>query len=144
MKKVRVALVGAGGISQIVRIPAIKKIEDAELVALCDIDETKVGFIADKYDIKNVYYDIQILLKNEKIDAIFICTPNNLHYPMALAALENGIPALVEKPVALNYEQTERLAKKSRETKTPLIIGMNNRFREDAVVLKDFLHPHST
>ena len=139
MAKVRVALVGVGGISQIVRIPAIKKIEDAELVALCDIDAAKVGFIADKYDVENVYYDIQHLLQREKIDALFICTPNNLHYPMALAALENGIPALVEKPVALNFEQTERLAKKSHDSKTPLIIGMNNRFREDAVVLKEFM-----
>jgi predicted dehydrogenase len=139
MKKVRVALVGVGGISQIVRIPTIKKIEDAELVALCDIDEAKVSFIADKYDVSHVYYDIQNLLRSEKIDCVFICTPNNMHYPMALAALENGIPALVEKPVALNYEQTERLAKKSHELKTPLIIGMNNRFREDAVVLKEFM-----
>jgi predicted dehydrogenase len=139
MEKVRVALVGVGGISQIVRLPAIKKIEDAELVALCDIDEAKVSFIADKYNVENVYYDIQNLLRREKIDGIFICTPNNLHYPMALAALEKGIPALVEKPVALNYQQTERLAEKSKQSKTPLIIGMNNRFREDAIVLKDFI-----
>jgi predicted dehydrogenase len=139
MDKVRVALVGVGGISQIVRIPAIKKLEDVELVALCDIDETKVGFIADKYGVEKVYYDIQNLLMREELDGIFICTPNHLHFTMALAAIEKGIPALIEKPVTLNLDQVERLAEKSKESGVPLVIGMNNRFREDAVVLKDFM-----
>jgi len=139
MEKLKVALVGAGGISQIVRIPALKKIENVELVALCDVDEAKVSFIADKFEINKVYYDIQNLLDKEKLDGVFICTPNNFHYPMALAALEHKVPALVEKPIGLDESQARRLAAKSKETQIPLVIGMNNRFREDAVILKDFL-----
>ncbi len=139
MEKVRVALVGVGGISQVVRIPALMKMDDAELVALCDIDEGKLAVVAEKYGINNVYFDMQQLIKNEKLDGIFICTPNNFHYPMALIALEQGIPALVEKPLALNYEQATRLVEKAEETKVPLVVGMNNRFRDDAIILKDFL-----
>jgi predicted dehydrogenase len=139
MDKVKLALVGAGGISQVVRLPILKSMEDVELVALCDGDEAKVSFIADKFEINRVYYDVENLLRREKLDGILICTPNNFHYPMSLASLERGVATLVEKPVALNATQAKKIAKKARERKTPLIIGMNYRFRDDAMILKDFL-----
>jgi predicted dehydrogenase len=139
MKKVRVALVGTGGISQVVRIPTLKKMEDVDLVALCDIDRSKASFIANKYDIKNVYDDIEHLLRQEKLDGIFICTPNNLHYPMALAAIQQKVPALIEKPVALNAQQAKKIAKKAAEANIPVMVAMNNRFRQDAIILKNFL-----
>ena len=139
MEKLKLGLVGAGGISQIVRIPALKKIENVDLVAVCDVDDAKVSFIADKFDIKNVYFDFQNLLQKEDLDGLFICTPNNLHYPMALAALNHGVPTLVEKPITMNEQQAHKLATKSRETGVPLVIGMNNRFRKDASILKEFL-----
>jgi predicted dehydrogenase len=139
MEKVRIALVGVGGISQVVRIPAVLKMEDVQLVALCDIDEAKLGSVSEKFGVDNVYFDMQTMLRNEKLDGVFVCTPNNFHYPMARLALEHGIPCLVEKPVAMNYEQARRLAEISDQTGITLVIGMNNRFREDAIILKDFL-----
>jgi predicted dehydrogenase len=139
MSKLKIALAGVGGISQIVRIPTLKKMEDVELVAICDVDEAKVGFIADKYDIPRVYYDFQNLLKKEELDGVFICTPNNFHFPMALASIDKGIPTLVEKPVALNSDQTLRLFEKAKSKNTRLVVGMNYRFRDDAVILKEFM-----
>jgi predicted dehydrogenase len=140
MEKVKIALVGIGGISQVVRIPLLKKNENVELVALCDIDEAKASFIAEKYKIPKVYFDIQYLISKEKLDGVLICTPNNLHYPMALATLDAGINTLVEKPVALSEEQIKKMVKKSSEKKTRLVCGMHNRFRSDAMILKDFLN----
>ena len=139
MSKLKIALAGVGGISQIVRIPILKKMEDVELVAICDLDEAKVSFIADKYDIPRVYYDFQNLLIKEELDGIFICTPNNFHFPMALASIEKGIPALVEKPVALNSDQAQRLYEEAKQKNTMLIVGMNYRFRDDAMILKEFM-----
>lgn len=139
MDKVKIALVGIGGISQVVRIPSLKKNENVELVALCDIDESKVSFIAKKYHIPKVYFDIQNLIAKEKIDGILICTPNNLHYPMALATLNAGINTLVEKPIALNADQVVKMVEKATEKKVDLVCGMHNRFRKDAIILKDFL-----
>ena len=139
MGNIKMALVGTGGISQIYRIPAIKKVSDIDLVALCDIDESKAGFIADKYQVPNIYYDIQTMLRKESLDGIIICTPNSFHYPMAFTCLENKIPTLVEKPLALNESQARRLVEKSVEKNTPLLVGMNNRFRDDVVLINDFL-----
>ncbi|MCK4754081.1 MAG: Gfo/Idh/MocA family oxidoreductase, partial [Calditrichia bacterium] len=81
----------------------------------------------------------QNLLKREELDGIFICTPNNFHYPMALASLDKGIPTLVEKPVALNSEQAQRLHEKAKSKDTLLVVGMNYRFRDDAMILKEFM-----
>jgi predicted dehydrogenase len=139
MSKIKIALAGVGGISQIVRIPTLQKLEDVELVAICDIDEAKVSFIADKFEIPRAYFDYQNLLRREELDGILICTPNNFHYPMALASMDKNIPTLVEKPLALNLEQAQRLAEKSRQKSGKLIVGMNYRFRDDAMVLKEFL-----
>jgi predicted dehydrogenase len=139
MSKIKIALAGVGGISQIVRIPTLKKMDDVELVAICDLDEAKVSFIADKYEIPRVYFDFQNLLKKEELDGVLICTPNNLHYPMVLASLDKGIPTLVEKPVALDSIQTQRLYDKSKSKDTLLVVGMNYRFRDDAMILKEFM-----
>jgi predicted dehydrogenase len=139
MGKIKIAVAGVGGISQIMRIPILKKIEDVELTAICDPDEAKVAAIAEKFDIPNVYFDYQNLLNREKVDGIFISTPNNFHYPMALASLEKKIITLVEKPMTLNLRQAERIAQKAKETNTTLVVGMNYRFRDDALVLKEFI-----
>ncbi len=139
MNKVKIALVGVGGISQLVRIPLLKKMKDIELVALCDVDEAKVSFIAKKFKVPKVYFDIQNLIKKEDLDGVLICTPNNMHYPMALATLEKGINTLVEKPVAMNLEQTKRMVDVANSKNTNLICGMYYRFRTDAVILKDFM-----
>ena len=68
MSKIKIALAGVGGISQIVRIPTLKKMEDIELVAICDLDEAKVSFIADKFEIPHVYFDYQNLLRREDLE----------------------------------------------------------------------------
>ena len=139
MNKVKIALVGVGGISQVVRIPSLKKNEDVELVALCDVDESKVSFIAKKYNVSKVYFDIQNLIAKEELDGVLICTPNNLHFPMVLATLNAGINTLVEKPVALNEQQVVKMVEKAKEKNVNLVCGMHNRFRNDVMILKDFL-----
>ena len=139
MNKVKIALVGVGGISQVVRIPSLIKNDDVELVALCDIDESKVSMIAQKYKVPKAYFDIQNLIAKEKLDGILICTPNNLHYPMALAALDAGINTLVEKPIALSEVQVTNMVNKANDKKVHLVCGMHNRFRKDAEILREFL-----
>jgi predicted dehydrogenase len=58
---------------------------------------------------------------------------------MALAAIQQKVPALIEKPVALNAQQAKKIAKKAADANVPIVVAMNNRFRRDAVILKNFL-----
>ncbi|MHB2149043.1 Gfo/Idh/MocA family protein [Calditrichota bacterium LG25] len=140
MKKLRVAVVGLGKIAQIAHLPFLKKMEEVEIVAVCDVDEKKMSAILSKFKIPRWYNLFDEMIEKEEIDALHICTTNHYHYPMALMALQKGIPALIEKPIALNVADAERIAELSAKTKVPVVVGMHNRFRDDVQLLKEFLN----
>lgn len=139
MEKLKVAVVGVGSIAQIVHLPILKKLEDVELVAICDVDESKVHAITKKFDIPRWYSQIDDLISEEELDAIHICTNNLYHYPMSYLALNNGINVFVEKPIALNAEDAEKINQLAKEKKLTAMIGMQNRFRDDVITLKKFI-----
>ena len=89
-RNLRVGLVGVGAAAQVSHIPALLKSEGVELVALCDRDPEKAARVAQKFSIPRHVSRIDGLLSDDSIDAIDICTPNFLHAPMAMAALEAG------------------------------------------------------
>lgn len=139
MEKLKIAMVGGGGIAQIAHLPNWTKMDDVELVALCDVDKGKVGYLTDKFKIQHWYYVLDEMLKKEKIDAIHICTPNLHHFPMAYLALTKGVHVLVEKPIALNSKDAKTLADYALQNKLTLMVGMHNRFRDDVRMLRNFL-----
>jgi predicted dehydrogenase len=139
MGKFRVAVVGVGSIAQIVHLPVLKKMENVDLVAICDVDEGKVNSITDKFKIPNWYFLIDNLIKSEKLDAVHICTTSHYHFPMSYMALNSGINVLVEKPIALNSNDAEKLVELARKKKLTMLVGMQNRFRDDVQTLREFL-----
>jgi predicted dehydrogenase len=139
MDKLKVAVVGVGSIAQVVHVPILKNMEDVELVAICDVDEAKVNILTEKFEIPRGYFLIDNLIKEEKLDAIFICTTNLYHYPMSYLALSNGIDVFVEKPIALNSHEAEKLYKLAEEKNLTAMVGMQNRFRDDVLTLKEFI-----
>jgi predicted dehydrogenase len=134
----RVGVVGCGGIAQVIHIPILKKHPDVNLQALCDLDSSKVAILADKFNIPRVYEDIDDMLSKEDLDVIFILTPNSLHLPMSLLALEHGVHLFIEKPAARNQQEVERIIKKAKQARRTVMIGMQNRFRTDVQALHKF------
>ena len=106
MEKVRIGVIGLGGISA-KHIGELLKCEDAEVVALCDIDEKAIERAREKTGVskEKCYTDYRMLIADESVDAVEICTPNYLHAEMARAAFKAGKPVNLEKPVAMNYEE---------------------------------------
>lgn len=139
MDKLRVAVVGVGSIAQVAHLPTLKKIENIELVAICDVDESKITPLLKKFDIPSWYSQIDRMFRKEKLDIVHICTSNHYHYPMAYLALNSGINVLLEKPIALNAVEAEKLAATAKAKKLEILIGMQNRFRDDVLILKDFI-----
>jgi len=138
-KTLRIALVGVGGAAQINHIPALKKIEDVELVAICDRDREKVGRVAQKFGIPEATNRFDDLLEDESIDAIDICTPNFLHAPMATAALEAGKHVLCERPLARSADEARQMAKVAKKADRVLMCAVQHRFRADAQLLRTFV-----
>ena len=138
-KKIRVAVIGAGNVAQIAHLPAYKNHPEVELVALVEEDQVKARKVAAQFGIGQVYDDITRMLKGEEIDAVDICTPNYLHAPMAITALRAGCHVLCEKPVARNATEAKKMVNTAKKSKKILMVAMNNRFRRDVEILKEFV-----
>lgn len=139
MERLKVAVIGVGSIAQVVHLPVLQKIDEVDVVAICDVDEAKVVPIMEKFQIPKWYGQADRLFKEEQLDAVHICTPNHYHYPMAYLALKNNVHVFVEKPIAIKSADGEKLHKLAQNNKLEILVGMQNRFRDDVEVLKEFI-----
>src|ERR1700757_1608616 len=86
--------------------PALNAAPDAELVAVYSRDQGRAEAFAQKHGAKAAYSDLQALLRDTRVEAVFIASPNALHAVQALAAARAGKHVLVEKPMATTLEPT--------------------------------------
>jgi predicted dehydrogenase len=122
MMAIRVGIVGAGYIGEI-HSKAVNHQPNAELAAVVDVDEDKARSFAEKHSIPKIYSSLEELIKNNQVDAIVIGTPNYLHAPQSIAALQAGLHVFVEKPMALSVEEAIRMDRASQDTSRTLMIG---------------------
>ena len=129
MKKIRIGIIGNGGICKGAHIPTYLQDERVEIVGVCDIIEERAQFLKDEYfpDAK-VYTDYKELLKDETIDSVDICTPNYLHSIIAVAAFEAGKHVFCEKPDAIDVTEVLKMQKAADEAGKVLMVMRNNRF----------------
>jgi predicted dehydrogenase len=136
---VRLAVVGAGAIAQVAHIPVLAKTRGAQLVALCDNDGAKARALADRFEVPDVFTDLEELLDSDVADAVVIATPNHLHEPHALLALKAGVDVLCERPLALTARGAERVLAAAQKAGRKVVVGNNHRFRSDVQALQRFI-----
>jgi predicted dehydrogenase len=123
-EKVRYAVVAGGQISQQAFMPGIAKTNNSELAALVTGDPVKADELAGLYKIKAWSYDeYDALLRSGEIDAVYVATPNFLHTPYVIAALEAGIHVLLEKPAAASLAEAEEILATQKRTGTKLMVA---------------------
>jgi len=108
MERVRVGVIGAGFIGQ-VHVEALRRLPFVEVVAISEKDEEHARAAAASLHIPKAYGDSVALLRDKEIDAVHIATLNNLHYPLAKKAMEEGKHVLCEKPLAMDAAQGKDL-----------------------------------
>lgn len=128
-----------GWVAQVFHLPILKKLPDAEIVAVCDKDRSRAEMIGQRFGVPRYYADYRQMLEKEDIHLVDICTPTDLHKQIAIESLEAGKDVFVEKPIARHYEEAVAVAEAAKKTKHKLMVGMNNRFRPDTMVLKSFV-----
>ena len=138
MEKVRVGVIGTGGISSL-HLDAYAANPEVEIVALCDINEERVRRCGEKYGVADVFTDYHDMLRMEGLDAVSVCTWNSVHAPAAIAALKAGKHVLCEKPMAMNAQEAEEMERTAKACGKLLMIGFVRRFGNDASVLADFI-----
>lgn len=139
MEKVKVGVVGLGWVAQVIHLPILRKLAEAEVVAVCDRLKDRAHLVADKFGVKHIYTDVNKLLEHEEISAVIVCTSTDAHKDAALAALRAGKDILVEKPIAPTYADAVEIAEAAREARRKCMVGMNHRFRPDSMLLKSFI-----
>lgn len=134
----KVGVIGVGSISRSHIEPYLKN-EDVKLVALCDINNKRLKEKGDLYQVTQLYGDYHELLKNKEIDAVSICTWNNSHAEIAIAALEAGKHVLVEKPLSMNVKEALAVEAAAEKTGRTLQVGFVRRHGNNAKLLKTFI-----
>lgn len=135
---VRVAIVGAGGISAY-HAAALQKTPGAELAAVCDVDEARAAGFAAAHGVSKALTDYEELVDLPEIDAVVITAPNYLHAPIALAALRAGKHVLCEKPMATTAEDAAAMVEAAQKSGRVFMMAYNRRFSGEAQLLKQYV-----
>lgn len=111
MSVVRIGIIGVGVMGS-AHVNSVKQLKNCELTALCDIDPK----VLERYRESGVelFSDSEALFASGKVDGVIISTPHYFHVPLALRAMEHGIHVLVEKPIAVQKSEAERLVAASK------------------------------
>ncbi|MDA8212054.1 MAG: Gfo/Idh/MocA family oxidoreductase [Clostridia bacterium] len=126
MGRIGFGIIGCGRIAP-KHAEAIIALEEAELVAVCDIDANRVRDFETKYRAKG-YDDYEQLLANPDVQVVNICTPSGLHAEIGIAAARAGKHVMVEKPMAMNLKEANALVKACEEAGVLLAVVHQNRF----------------
>jgi len=130
---IKIGIIGCGGIANGKHLPSLEKIPEATMVAFCDIDLAKAKTAAQTYGNSDasVYEDYKKMLDNSSVDVVHICTPNNTHKDITVAALNAGKHVMCEKPMAKTSDEALEMIEAAKRNNRKLTIGYQNRFRAD-------------
>ena len=138
MKKLKIGIVGCGGIANGKHMPALSRIPEVEMVAFCDIIEERAQKAAKQYGTEDakVYTDYKELLADDSIEVVHVLTPNREHCAITVDALEAGKHVMCEKPMAKTAADARKMLDAAKRTGKKLTIGYQNRYRDDSMFLK--------
>jgi predicted dehydrogenase len=134
--RVRFAVVGCGHIGKR-HIEMIERNPEAELVAVCDINPNAFHGMADQVRHDRLLEDM--LAADIEFDVLNICVPNGLHAEMAIRGLETGHHVVIEKPMALNTADAERILATAAQYDKKVFCVMQNRYSPPSVWIKDVI-----
>jgi predicted dehydrogenase len=136
---IKIGIIGAGGISQVAHIPNFQKIDGVKVEAICDINEEKLNYVAEKFNIPKKFTDWEKMIEDD-IDAVCICSPNAFHAIQSIKAMENGKHVLCEKPICLSVKEAEDIFKTVEKTKKVFMGAFPRRFLGETIVLKKLVN----
>ncbi len=132
----RVGICGSGITKA--HIQGYQKLPGVEVVAIAGPDVERCQAVADEYSIPHVFADYRAML-DLGLDAVSIGVPNKYHAPIAIDALAAGCHVLLEKPLAIDVADGERILRAARESGRIVMLAFNRRYLANAVTLKEFI-----
>lgn len=138
MKKIRVALIGAGYIADY-HARGIQLLPDAEIAAVVGLPAEAAQAFAEKYGITETTTDALSLVDRDDIDAVIIGTPNKFHAPFAIEFLKNGKDVFLEKPMAMNPDEGQKIIDTAKSNERIVMVGHMWRFDTEVNYIKNVI-----
>lgn len=139
MRKIGIGIIGCGGIVNEKHIPCLLEEESVEIRALCDpMRPVEMKRTKDRFALSasRLYEDAQEMLRDEGVEAVHVCAPNQYHASLTIAALKAGKHVFCEKPMATNVLDAIEMRNEAQKAGKLLVICANHRFRADSRYLK--------
>ncbi len=140
-KGLRIAVVGAGNISQNYHLPSLRRLAEntaaLRLCAICDIDEVRAREVASRFNIAKSYTDYRAMLDAEAPDAVWVLVSPNAMYDTVAYLLTKQIPVFMEKPPAETSQATRALAELAQQI--PHQVAFNRRYAPLLIKMRDQL-----
>ena len=129
MSRLRIGIIGCGGIANGKHLPSLKAINRADIVAFCDLIPERAEKAAKEYGTPDakVYTDYRELLADKSIDVCYVLTPNRSHADITIDALHAGKHVMCEKPMAKSAADARRMVEAAKGTGKKLTIGYQHR-----------------
>lgn len=126
----RFGIIGCGTIAQVMHVPYVAELPDAELYALCDPAEDRVETLADRYGVSHRFGSAEALVEelSDELDAAIVLTPPQAHADAVVQLLEAGIATLVEKPLAVSVEDAERMTEAADSADVTSMVAYMKRY----------------
>ena len=134
-KKLRMGFVGSGAIA-LTHAEYLKKSPEVELICASDVSEAALKKFGEKTGVTRFFDDWKTMFKEVELDAVSVCTPNGLHCAPTVDALNAGCHVLVEKPLAMNVAEGQKMVDAARKNKKHLVIGFQYRFESRVQILR--------
>lgn len=128
MTRRRIAGIGAGHFSRF-HLEGWQAVADAEVVAWCDADASRLAAVASAFGIPRTFADSAAMLDTVRPDVVDIVTPPSTHLPLVQLALSRGIPVICQKPLAPSWDECVAIADVARAAKAPCVVHENFRFQ---------------
>jgi predicted dehydrogenase len=139
MEKTNIAVIGLGGIAQLVHLPILSKLNNAHIAAVSDINRNRLKTVAEKFSINKQSVDYKEIINDDNIHAVVLATPTNTHKDIAIDCLNAKKDVLIEKPIARSTAEAKEIFAAAKKNKKKIMVGMNLRFRPDAMLMKSLV-----
>jgi predicted dehydrogenase len=142
MEKIKVGIIGAGARAQ-THYSSLAEMDDVNIDSICDLNEERLKFTAERYHIKRRFTDYNQMLEKADLDALYIIMQPNYLDPIVTRCLERGKNVFIEKPPGMTAEQTKKWADLAQKRSCKTMVGFQRRFHPISVEARRIVEERS-
>ena len=135
----KAAVIGCGAQGRAGHVANYHKIDDVDLVAVCDVNLEQAQTVATEFGIPYVYSDYRELLDKHNLDLVSVCTPHAFHREQTVDAFEVGANVICEKALAVSSAEAAEMIAACKRHNKKMSMGLQNRGSAEGHVLKQFI-----